>query len=178
MNDHSDHFFNGFGARKRHNSTLADRIRELYGQHTPTHFTIDNIITMAYLIEQLTQERDPIELVRFMDWATGRLLGRLEQLPGMPNESELFLTGLEAIQETSLKKYSKPFHQITVLQRKNIVKNIEKGALKDECWKGIPSDYFYKRFYTKLLHGLFAEKKEWLQIGILRTADPGELRRS
>ena len=154
--------------------SLAERVRTHCAENPPAHFTTDAMVTMACAIEQIAADRDPLELALFMDWATGRLVGRVGQEPGMPKERDLFPLGLAGIDEVSLARHGRPFHAITAARRKSIVDAVEDGCVQGGIWLTIPPRYFYRRFYTKVVHGMFAEKKEWLRIGILRTADPGE----
>jgi hypothetical protein len=153
---------------------LSERVQAYCASYPPSHFTIDAMVTMAYVIEQIAPDRDPLELALFMDWATGRLLGRLEQQPGMPNESDLFALGLQGIEESSRARYGRTFAALTPARRRALLDSVEDGAAQGNVWCDIPPRYFYRRFYTKVLHGMFAEKKEWVQIGILRSPDPGE----
>lgn len=132
------------------------------------------MVTMAYAIEQIAPDRDPLELSLFVDWATGRLLGRLGQQPGMPTESELFPLGLQGIEDLSRARYGRGFSALSPARRRVVLESIEEGSASGGIWCEVPPRYFYRRFYTKVLHGMFAERKEWVQIGILRTADPGE----
>ncbi|BDI28459.1 hypothetical protein CCAX7_005100 [Capsulimonas corticalis] len=159
-------------------SDMEQRVRSHFSRYTLTHYTVTELITMASAIERMAPGKNPMDLAGFMDWATGRLLGRLEQLPGMPNESELFPLGLMGINETSKNYYGSQFHELAPAQRDVVLRSIEDGVAPGSIWQRIPSDYFYRRFYTKVLHGLFAEQKEWTRIGILRSADPTDRKRS
>lgn len=156
---------------------MEQRVRSHFSRYTLTHYTMTELITMTSAIERMAPAKNPMDLAGFMDWATGRLLGRLEQLPGMPNESELFPLGLMGINETSNNYYGQMFHELAPGQRDVVLRSIEDGVAPGSIWSRIPSEYFYRRFYTKLLHGLFAEQKEWTRIGILRSADPTDRKR-
>src|SRR4051794_40719823 len=103
--------------RRRVRSTLADRVRAQCEYSAPVHFSTEAMMTMAYAIEQITSDRDPLELACFVDWATGRLLGRLGQRPGMPNETDLFRQGLAGIEEMSLARFARAFPTLTSAQR-------------------------------------------------------------
>jgi hypothetical protein len=160
-------------ARKTTQPTV-DRVRQHCAEYPPAHYTAQSMVTMALVIEQMAPDRDPVELMQFMDWATGRVIGRVSRKVGMPTETELFTQGLTAIDEVCRDKHGKPFAELTPSKRRAILESIEDGKATTGYWAQVPSDYFYRRFYTKLLHGMFAERKEWVQIGILRSADPGE----
>jgi len=160
-------------ARQKKPSTIY-RVRKHCAVFPPAQYTAESMVTMALVIEQMAPDRDPIELMQFMDWATGRVIGRVSRKVGMPTETELFAKGLSAIDDVCREKYGKTFAELTPSKRRSVLEGIEDGKVTTGYWSQIPSDYFYRRFYTKLLHGMFAERKEWVQIGILRSADPGE----
>jgi len=186
---------------KRTRPSTIDRVRKHCALYPPAHYTTESMVTMALVIEQMAPDRDPVDLMQFMDWATGRVIGRcapqwsnpgtpanqnslrtnspnlaanVNRKTGMPTETELFANGLVAIDEVSRDKYGKPFAEVTPAKRKSILESIEDGNVTAGYWSQVPSNYFYRRFYTKLLHGMFAERREWVLIGILRSADPGE----
>ena len=92
----------------------------------------------------------------------------------MPSETELFARGLAGVDEVSRSRFGKAFADLTPAKRRAVVELVEDGKATGGVWCDVPSEYFYRRFYTKLAHGMFAEKKEWIQIGILRSVDPGE----
>ena len=164
--------------RNTSGAEMEQRVRNHFSRYTLAHYTVTELITMTSVIERMAPGKNPMVLAGFMDWATGRLLGRLEQLPGMPNESELFPLGLMGVNETSKNYYGYLFHELAPAQRDVVLRSIEDGVAPGSIWRNVPSDYFYRRFYTKLLHGLFAEQKEWTRIGILRSADPSDRKRS
>ena len=154
--------------------SIVDRVRRHCAAYPPAHYSAESMVTMALVIEQMAPDRDPVELMQFMDWATGRVIGRVSHKVGMPTETEMFANGLAAIDDTCREKYGKPFAALPPAKRRVVLEGIEDGKVTSGYWTQVPSDYFYRRFYTKLLHGMFAERKEWVQIGILRSADPGE----
>jgi len=160
-------------AKQKRPSTI-DRVRSHCAVYPATNYTAESMVTMALVIEQMAPDRDPVELMQFMDWATGRVIGRVSRKVGMPTETDLFANGLSAIDDVCREKYAKPFAGLTPSKRRAVLESIEDGNVTTGYWSRVPSDYFYRRFYTKLLHGMFAERKEWVQIGILRSADPGE----
>lgn len=158
---------------KMHPASTVDRVREYCTAYPPTHFSLDEMVTMALVIELIADGRDPLDLALFIDWATGRLVGKLRRQPGMPVEAALFAQGLRGVDELSRSRFRRGFAALSSTKRRAVVESIEDGSATGGVWCEIPPRYFYRRFYTKVLHGMFAEKKEWGQIGILRSQDPG-----
>jgi hypothetical protein len=161
-------------SKRRRKPNLAERVGAHCAESAPAHFSTESMLTMACAIEAIAPGRDPLELALFMDWATGRLLGRMRRRAGMPGEHDLFNRGLTGIDQFSRQRYNRPFASLALPRRKALLESIEDGKATGGVWCEIPPQYWYRRFYTKLLHGMFAERKEWLRIGVLRTTDPGE----
>ncbi len=152
---------------------VEERLRTNFSREELEQFSPDEAATMAAALERLIPQDEGIDLVGFMDWATGKPLGRGDRRPGLPAEAELFHQGLRGLDQTSQARYhGHRFTTLPVEERDEVLRAVQEGRAEGDIWQAIPSDYFFQRFYGKALHGYFAHPKAWMRIGFMGAAYP------
>jgi hypothetical protein len=148
------------------------RLATNYTRERLEHYDDAQAATMRALLRQLIPEDEGIDLVGFMDWATGRPLGRGDKRPGMPEEAELFKLGLQGLDQTAQTLHGHDFRGLDSSQQEAIISSVANGSAEGAVWKQIPPDYFFERFYGKALHGYFAHPRVWMRIGFMGASYP------
>jgi hypothetical protein len=144
---------------------IEERLSGNFSRPQLEQFSEDEAATLGAMLQRLIPQEEGVDLVGFLDWATGRPLGRSDRQPGMPDEPELFRLGLQGINQTSLARFGSHFRELPGTQQDEVLQAIQEGQAEGEIWKRIPSKYFFIRFYGKALMGYFAHPKAWMRIG-------------
>jgi hypothetical protein len=150
---------------RRERSIIDERMRTSYTRERLEQFSEDEARTMRAMLERLIPQSEAIDLAGFIDWAAGRPLGRGDKAPGALEEVELFHKGLAAIDATAEERHGARFDLLDAEKRDALLGEIQRGETEGDLWSAISSALFFKRFYSKALHGYFAHPRAWMRIG-------------
>jgi len=153
-------------------TVAEERLLTNFSRANLEQFSADEAATMATALERLIPQDEGVDLVGFMDWATGKPLGRGDRRPGMPEEAVLFHQGLSGLDQTSQARYGCRFQELAAEQRDEVLRAVQQGQAEGAVWQSIPGDYFFQRFYGKALQGYFAHPKVWMRIGFMGASYP------
>ena len=148
---------------------INERLNTNFGRAALEVFTKEEAITMKAMIGRLIPHQEGIDLVGYMDWAAPLPLGRGDKAPDAPGEPELYKIGLQKLEESCLLRHDTRFADTGPQHQDQLITDMQKGELE---WEGLKSDYFFERFYGKLLNGYFAHPRVWMRIGFMGPAYP------
>lgn len=153
-------------------SIVDERLRSNYTQEVLAQFSQEEAITMRAVLERLIPQSEGVDLAGFIDATAGIPFGRGDRAPGMPGETELFHQGLIGIDQSSVARHGRRFIELADDERDDLLRALQKREAEGEIWESIASDYFFKRFYSKALHGYFAHPRVWMRIGFMGASYP------
>jgi hypothetical protein len=157
---------------ERERSIIEERMREGYSRDRLEQFSEPEARTMRAMLEQMIPQSEGIDLVGFIDQTAGQPFGRGDRSPGAPNEVDLFHAGLAAVEESARQRHDVRFDELGAEERNELLGRIQRGEIKDGLWSTTSSATFFKRFYSKALHGYFAHPRVWMRIGFPGVAYP------
>jgi gluconate 2-dehydrogenase gamma chain len=149
-----------------------NRMETNFARETIENFSEVETSTMRAAIRRLIPEDEGIDLVGFMDWAVEKPLGRGDRRPGMPGELELYRLGLLGLDQAAQARSGQDFRAHGGEEQDSVLSAVQNGSAPGAVWQQIPPDYFFERFYAKLLHGYFAHPRVWMRIGFMGASYP------
>ena len=142
---------------------IDERRRSGYHRDALEHFAEQESELRALIARLVPGVPETIDLAGFVDAHAGDPIGRGDRSPGLPEATELFRLGLEALRELG-------FVRLAVEEQNRLIGRMRNGQADEEL--GFPAKEFVDRLLVKALAGYLAHPDTWERIGFNGPAYP------
>jgi hypothetical protein len=166
---------------KRHTPSWNEVTRRVIDQRLsiprePSFFTQDEWLTINAICARIVpqpKDRPPIPVAALVDdkMAKNRTDGyRHHQLPNM---QDAWRRGLRALDQEAQARRGGRFHAISVAEQNALLQQMQKGALDNPAWDGMPCKVFFsERMAHDIVVAYYAHPTAWNEIGFGGPASP------
>jgi gluconate 2-dehydrogenase subunit 3-like protein len=166
---------------KRHTPSWNEVTRRVIDQRLsisrePNFFTEDEWLTINAICDRIVpqpKDRPPIPVAALVDekMAKNRTDGyRHHRLPKM---QDAWRRGLRALDQEAQARHGGRFHAISVAEQNALLQQMQKGALDNPAWDGMPCKVFFsERMAHDIVAAYYAHPTAWNEIGFGGPASP------
>ncbi len=166
---------------KRHTPSWNEVTRRVIDQRLsisrePSFFTQDEWLTINAICDRIVpqpKDRPPIPVAALVDekMATNRTDGYRHHR--LPNMQEAWRRGLRALDQEAQARHGGRFHTISVAEQNALLQQMQKGALDNPAWDGMPCKVFFsERMAHDIVAAYYAHPTAWNEIGFGGPASP------
>jgi hypothetical protein len=144
--------------------------------HDPAMFLPDEWLTINAICDRIVpqpKDRPPIPVAALVDekMAKNRTDGyRHHRLPKM---QDAWRRGLRALDQEAQARHGGRFHAISVAEQNALLQQMQKGALDNPAWDGMPCKVFFsERMAHDIVAAYYAHPTAWNEIGFGGPASP------
>jgi hypothetical protein len=142
----------------------------------PSFFTQDEWLTINAICDRIVpqpKDRPPIPVAALVDekMTTNRTDGYRHHR--LPNMQEAWRRGLRALDQEAQARHGGRFHTISVAEQNALLQQMQKGALDNPAWDGMPCKVFFsERMAHDIVAAYYAHPTAWNEIGFGGPASP------
>ena len=166
---------------KRHTPSWNEVTRRVIDQRLsisrePSFFTQDEWLTINAICDRIVpqpKDRPPIPVAALVDdkMATNRTDGYRHHR--LPNMQDAWRRGLRALDQEAQARHGGRFHAISVAEQNALLQQMQKGALDNPAWDGMPCKVFFsERMAHDIVAAYYAHPTAWNEIGFGGPASP------
>jgi hypothetical protein len=166
---------------KRHTPSWNEVTRRVIDQRLsisrePSFFTQDEWLTIIAICDRIVpqpKDRPPIPVAALVDdkMAKNRTDGYRHHR--LPNMQEAWRRGLRALDQEAQARHGGRFHTISVAEQNALLQQMQKGALDNPAWDGMPCKVFFsERMAHDIVAAYYAHPTAWNEIGFGGPASP------
>jgi hypothetical protein len=166
---------------KRHTPSWNEVTRRVIDQRLsisrePSFFTQDEWLTINAICDRIVpqpKDRPPIPVAALVDekMTTNRTDGYRHHR--LPNMQEAWRRGLRALDQEAQARHGGRFHTISVAEQNALLQQMQKGALDNPAWDGMPCKVFFsERMAHDIVAAYYAHPTAWNEIGFGGPASP------
>jgi len=166
---------------KRHTPSWNEVTRRVIDQRLsisrePNFFTEDEWLTINAICDRIVpqpKDRPPIPVAALVDekMAKNRTDGYRHHR--LPNMQDAWRRGLRALDQEAQARHGGRFHAISVAEQNALLQQMQKGALDNPAWDGMPCKVFFsERMAHDIVAAYYAHPTAWNEIGFGGPASP------
>ncbi len=85
--------------------------------------------------------------------------------PDMPWDQQAWRWGLTGIDETSQKRYARPFVNLSTDQQDDVLSAVQAGEAEGPTWERLPAPKFFSKLTQQIVSVYYAHPAAWAEIG-------------
>ena len=166
---------------KRHTPSWNEVTRRVIDQRLsisrePNFFTAEEWLTINAICDRIVpqpKDRPPIPVAALVDekMAKNRTDGYRHHR--LPNMQDAWRRGLRALDQEAQARHGGRFHAISVAEQNALLQQMQKGALDNPPWDGMPCKVFFsERMAHDIVAAYYAHPTAWNEIGFGGPASP------
>jgi gluconate 2-dehydrogenase gamma chain len=153
---------------------LNNRLEELDEKYEPAFLNSSSFKTLQAICDRLipqSNNRKYVDLASSIDrrLAEGKSDGW--RYAFMPQDGECYKLALDAIDETSIGNYSRPFIELTQTQQNNLLLYVQQGKVSGNSWKKVSAHHFFQELLAELTEAYYSHPLGQEEIGYVGMAD-------
>ncbi len=142
----------------------------------PRFFDENEWKTLVALCDRILPQpknRSPVPLAAYVDEKMFANESEGYRFAEMPPQREAWKTALAALDFSAREKRGAPFHQLPPAEQIELLKQMQRGELTGELWRGMPSGHFFsQRVLHDVVDAYYAHPTAWNEIGWAGPASP------